>query len=418
MIKKLKRKIIILATISMLILMTVLISVMNLINFSTVTREADNVLSVVSNPDLPFHDQAMGVGGKPKPKKEMNDFLLPGMSPEVPYESRFFTVKLSPEGELLEIDVERIISVDEETIQKYVSQAMAKSADRGFVGSFRYAKFPGGDSVRLIFLDCGRKLDAFYRYLWTSIAIGLCGCGLVFLLFLLAANRMIRPIAESYEKQKRFITDAGHEMKTPLTVIAANVDLLEADMGENECLSDIREEAARLSSLTGSLVSLSRMEEAENRILKIDFPISDLITEEASAFRGPISAQKKSFLVQVPPNLSMNGSPEAIRQLISILLDNALKYSPEGGSIALRLTASKRELLLTVSNTTKEPMRDCDLPRLFDRFYRTDASRNSETGGHGIGLSIARAITDAHGGKITASAKSADEFTIAVTLPL
>lgn len=422
MIKKLKRKFIILATVSMLILMTVLISVMNLINFSTVTREADDVLSVLSHPDLPFRDGTDHPEGepmpKPEPEREMGDFLPPGMSPEVPYESRYFSVKISPDGQILETNVERIISVDSETVGKYVKDAQADRRDHGFVGAFRFTKFSDGESTRIVFLDCGRRLDAFYHFLRTSIAIGLCGCAVVFLLFLLVANRIVRPIAESYEKQKRFITDAGHEIKTPLTVIAANVDLLEADIGENECLSDIREETARLSSLTGDLVSLSRMEEAEGAILKTDFPVSDLITEETNTFRAPITAQKKTFTVQVSPNLTMNGSPGAIRQLISILLDNALKYSPEGGGIALSLTASKKELLLTVSNTTKEVMREEELPRLFDRFYRTDTSRNSETGGHGIGLSIARAIADAHGGRITASTKSGNEFTVTVTLPI
>lgn len=422
MIKKLKRKFILLATVSMLILMTVLISVMNLINYTTVIREADDVLSVLSHPDLPFRDQAGHPGGepmpKPKPEREMRDFLPSGMSPEVPYESRFFSVKISPDGQILETNVDRIISVDSETVETYVKKAQADRRSRGFVGAFRYAKFSDGDSARIVFLDCGRRLDAFTHFLRTSAVIGLAGCAVVFLLFLLAANRIVRPIAESYEKQKRFITDAGHEIKTPLTVIAANVDLLEADLGENECLTDIREETARLSSLTGDLVSLSRMEETEGAILKTDFPISDLITEEANAFRAPITAQKKNFSVQVSPDLSMNGSPGAIRQLISILLDNALKYSPEGGSIALSLTASKKELLLTVFNTTKEAMREEELPRLFDRFYRTDTSRSSETGGHGIGLSIARAITDAHGGKITASARSGNEFTVTVTLPI
>ena len=422
MIKKLKRKLIILATVSMLILMTVLISVMNLINFSTVTREADDVLSVLSHPDLPFRDGTDLPGGepmlKPEAKREMGDFLPPGMSPEVPYESRFFSAKITQDGQILETNVERIISVDSETVETYVSKAQADRRDRGFVGAFRFAKFSDGESTRIVFLDCGRRLDAFYHFLRTSVAIGLVGCAVVFLLFLLVANWIVRPIAESYEKQKRFITDAGHEIKTPLTVIAANVDLLEADIGENECLSDIREETARLSSLTGDLVSLSRMEEEEGAILKTDFPVSDLITEEANTFRAPITAQKKTLSVQVSPNLSMNGSPGAIRQLISILLDNALKYSPEGGSIALSLTSSKKELLLSVFNTTKEVMREEELPRLFDRFYRTDTSRNSETGGHGIGLSIARAITDAHGGKITASTKSGNEFTVTVTLPM
>ncbi len=422
MIKKLKRKFILLATASMLILMTVLISAMNLINFSTVKREADDVLSVLSHPDLPFRDQDDRPGEepmpKPEPEREMRDFLPPGMSPEVPYESRYFSVTISPDGQILETNVERIVSVDSETVGAYVREAREDRRDRGFVAAFRFAKFSDGEFERIVFLDCGRRLDAFYHFLGTSIVIGLCGCAAVFLLFLLSANRIVRPIAESYEKQKRFITDAGHEIKTPLTVIAANVDLLETDIGENDYLSDIREETARLSSLTGDLVSLSRMEEGESAILKTDFPVSDLIAEEANAFCAPIAAQNKSFSVQITPDLSMNGSPGAIRQLVSILLDNALKYSPEDGSIALSLNVLKKELLLSVSNTTKEAMREEDLPRLFDRFYRTDTSRSSETGGHGIGLSIAQAITDAHGGKITASAKNRNEFTVTVTFPM
>ena len=433
MIHKLKRKFILLATAAMLALMTVLLLAMNLINFTAVKNEADSVLSVLSHPDLPFRNQdptaeavPEGHAGSapdkaaegepmPKPEKEMKDFLPPGMSPEVPYESRYFTVRLSPEGEILKTDVDRIVSVDSAEAEKYVNAARESRADHGFVGNFRFAKFADGQGTRIVFLDCGRRLDAFTRFMWISIAIGLCGCALVFLLFWAASGRIVRPMAESYAKQKRFITDAGHEMKTPLTVIAANAELLEADFGENECLSDIREQTERLAALTGDLVTLARMDEAETAILKTDFPVSDLVAEAAGAFRAPMTAQNRSFTAEITPGLSMHGSPGAVRQLVSVLLDNALKYSPEGGAVLLCFTASKRELVLSVKNTVRVPLREEDLPRLFDRFYRTDASRSSETGGHGIGLSVAKAIADAHGGKIVASLPREGEFAITVT---
>ncbi len=409
MIKRLKRKFMILATLSALLLMAVLVGAMNIINYSAVVAEADRVLEVLSQPGGPG-------GQKPPGEPNKGDFLPHGMSPEVPYESRYFTATVS-DGEIIETDTARIISVDRAAAENYATAAMSKSADRGFLGPFRYCKapFPGG--TRLIFLDCGRKLDAFYRFMWISVGIGLLGCVVVFAVFLLAAGRILRPIAESYEKQKRFITDAGHEIKTPLTIIGANIDLLEADFGENESISDIRQQTKRLSELTGDLVYLSKMEEGEKALQKVDFPISDLVSETAAAFHA--LAQKKEYQVQVTPGLTMHGAPDAIRQLVSVLLDNAMKYSPEGGLVSLDLTAQKKALVLSVYNTTGEALRPEQLSHLFERFYRADASRNSETGGHGIGLSIAKAIVDAHGGKITAATPTTGtDLKITVTLPM
>ncbi len=405
MIKRLKRKFIVLATLSAFLLMAVLVGAMNMINYSAVVAEADRVLAVLSRPG----------GQKPPGEPNRGDFLPPGMSPEVPYESRYFTATVSGDGTIIEADTSKIISVDRAAAEDYATAALSKNADRGFLGPFRYCKapFPGG--TRLVFLDWGRKLDAFYRFMWISVGIGLLGCVAVFAVFLLAAGRILRPIAESYEKQKRFITDAGHEIKTPLTVIGANIDLLEADFGENESISDIRQQTKRLSALTGELVYLSKMEEGEKALQKVDFPVSDLVSETAASFHA--LAQKKEYRVQVTPNLTMHGAPDAIRQLVSVLLDNAMKYSPEGGLVTLDLTAQKKALVLSVYNSTGEALRPEQLSHLFERFYRADASRNSETGGHGIGLSIAKAITEAHNGKITAATPTGADLRITVTIP-
>ena len=160
------------------------------------------------------------------------------------------------------------------------------------------------------------------------------------------------------------------------------------------------------------------MEESENTLTKIEFPISDLIAETAQQFNALAQSQKKEYRVQIEPNVTMCGAPDAIRQLISILLDNAMKYSPDGGIVTLDVYTNKKMLLVSVFNTVVTPVSNENLSHLFDRFYRTDASRNSETGGHGIGLSIAQAITTAHNGKITAETVSGSDFRITVTMPL
>lgn len=415
MIKKLKKRFLLLATVSMFVLMTILVALMNLVNYSSVLTETDMILDVLSQPNAPFDNPQKMPG---RPPQDMRAFIPHGMSPEVPYESRYFTAMVAKNGKIEETDSSRIISVDQESIAAYVQSAMESGKDRGFIGQFRFAKQTDDRMTRLIFLDCGRKIDSFRTFMWTSIIVGLSGCILVFLLFLFAADRIIRPIAESHEKQKRFITDAGHEIKTPLTIIGANLDLLEADYGENESLSDIRTQTKRLSELTGDLIYLSKMEEQDHALAKVEFPVSDLIMETAQQFHMLAEAGNKEYSLQIQPNLTMCASPDAIRQLTAILLDNAMKYSPDGGIVTLHLSASKKMLLLSVYNNTADPVSKENLVHLFDRFYRTDASRNSETGGHGIGLSIAQAITAAHNGKITAETKNGFDLTITAALPL
>jgi signal transduction histidine kinase len=338
------------------------------------------------------------------------------MSPEVPYESRFFFVLVSTEGEIHKPDLSRIISVDDDLAKEYISYAISSKKDRGFVGQFRFLKTIDEEGTRILFLDCGRRLDSFRSFLMISVVVGLIGCIVVFIAFVIAAGRIAAPIAESYEKQKRFISDAGHEIKTPLTIINANVDLLELD-GENEELTDIRQQTTRLTELTNNLIMLSKMEEAEHTLQKIEMPLSDTVSETAASFRAPAASRGLSFLIQVTPGITIEGSPDAIRQMVSVLLENAMKYSPEGGEVTLDLRLHRKTAVLSVTNTTDEQIDEKELQQVFDRFYRTDLSRNSQTGGHGIGLSIAKAIACAHGGSITAAAKNGHEFSITVSIP-
>ena len=338
---------------------------------------------------------------------------------EMPYESRFFTVTVNAAGDVLSVDTGKIAAVDMADAVEYAQEALESGKERGFIDDYRWRKADTEDGALLLFLDCGRNLDTFRSFLLTSLAVSALGLLAVFLLILAFSGRVVRPVAESYEKQKRFITDAGHEIKTPLAIIEADADVLEMELdGESEWLSDIRLQTRRLTDLTNDLVYLSRMEERADGAPFVDFPLSDVVDETAQSFHSRAMQKRQTFTGEIERNLTLHGDEKAIRQLVSILLDNAVKYAPEDGVIRLKLSRQGKNAALSVWNTTATPIPRESLDKLFDRFYRTDPSRSSETGGHGIGLSIAKAVVGAHRGKITAETDDGQALQITALLPL
>lgn len=421
MIKKLRRRFIVLAVAALFALLAVLVTGMNIINYCSVLKEADGILSILSRNkgdfprddrpnDLPSGEQPTEPDGQNKPQP------LPGLSPEAPYESRYFSVLLDADGNALYTDTKRIAAVDEQTAVEYAQTADADGKETGFLGVYRYIRSAEPEGTRIVFLDCSRSLDAFRSFFTASVGIALAGFAVVSLLFALLAGRIVQPIAESYEKQKRFITDAGHEIKTPLTIIRANTDLLEMELGENESLHDIRTQAERLTALTNDLVTLSRMEESAE-LPKVDFPLSEVVSEAAADFRAPARAHGQTLVCNITPMLTLHGDSASLAKLVALLLDNALKYAPDGSTVTLTLARSGKNTSLCVENPTLRPLERETLPHLFDRFYRADASRNSGTGGYGIGLSVAKAIVTAQGGKIQATMPDGNTFRITATFP-
>lgn len=401
MIKKLQLKFVLICMLSLLVVLSVILVGMNIVNYQNVITEADELLALLSENKGRFPSLG-GPGG----------MLPPHMSPELPYETRYFTVTMDEQtGAIIHIDTGRIAAVDTQDARRFAGRA---EGSRGFVEEFRYIRCDEGQQERLIFLDCGRRLDACRDFLLTSVLISLIGYALVFLLVLFFSSRIARPFAESYEKQKRFITDAGHELKTPLTIIRADADVLEMELGKNEWLEDIQRQTARLSALTADLVLLSRMEERTD-LPMIEFPISDVVAEIGQSFLAPAQTQGKRLSLQISPMLTIRGNDRAIAQLTSILLDNAVKYAPADTLILLRLEKQGRSILLIVDNETVQPLGKEQLAQLFDRFYRGDSARATQ--GHGIGLSVAKAIVTAHGGKITAAMSGTDTLRITAQLP-
>ena len=425
MIKRLRRKLIIACMASLAIVLTVILGGVNLMSYYKVVSDADAVLTLLDAnggafPKGPSRQEEQSAGDTLPPdapggKKAPFDQRV--MSPETPFESRFFSVLLGEDGQPLRIDTGQIAAVDEGEAVLYAQNVSASGRSSGFWGNYRYLLCQDAQGSLIIFLDCGRSLSSFRTTLLTSVLLALLGLVSVLVLLLLLSKRIVRPMAESYEKQKQFITDAGHELKTPMTIISADADLAEMECGDNQWISDIRLQAQRLAGLTNDLIYLSRMEEEQPKLQLIDFPLSDVAEEMAQSFQSLAKSQEKEVSLHIQPMLSFHGDEKSIRQLLSILLDNALKYSPAGGHLELGLGKQGRSIVLTVSNPSVQPIERDKLSHLFDRFYRADQSRSSQTGGYGLGLSIARSIVLAHKGKIRAESPDGQTLTIMIHLP-
>lgn len=432
MIKKLRMKLVITSMVSLLLVLLVIEGIVGILNYRKIVTDADRILNILAQNDGKFPKMAYKEpevekseepGGIPEDnpgKGHPDDRNITGMmSAEMPYESRFFSVVLNEDGEMVTVDTGKVASVDTSTAMEYAQTVWDAGKMQGFMKDYRYlvCKSESASEVRITFLDRGRELSNFNNLIITGLGVTALGLGAVFILMVFLSARITKPFAENYEKQKRFITDAGHELKTPLTIIDADAEVLEMDLGENEWLSDIQSQSRRLADLTNDLIILSRMEENRREITAVDFPFSDMVEETVNTFQVLARTQNKTLVSEITPMISVCGDGKALNRLVMILLDNAVKYSEEGGRILVRLEKEKKRIRLSVYNTTEFISRE-QLAHLFDRFYRTDSSRNSQTGGYGLGLSIAAATVEAHRGRITASTEDEKSLMIIVTLPV
>jgi|GEM_PF-39240 len=336
-------------------------------------------------------------------------------SEETRFESRYFSVTADETGKILSVSTANIAAVSSSEAREYAQEVLAGNKTSGFLDDYRYLVRDTGSGRVVVFLDCTRSLGNAQSFLLTSLLVSLAAFALVTVLIVFASGKILRPVAESYQKQKGFITDAGHELKTPIAVIEADAAVLEMEIGENEWVNDIKNQTKRLADLTGELTYLARMDEGRTDTVMIGFPISDVVEETASSFQSRAIVAGKTFTTDIEPMLEYTGDEAQIRKLTSILLDNAVKYSTENGKIALKLFRKNKNIILTVSNTAENVTADM-CTHMFDRFYRGDESRSSEKGGFGIGLSIAQSIAEAHRGKITASPKGSGEIEITAQL--
>lgn len=265
---------------------------------------------------------------------------------------------------------------------QYAQEAAASGENTGREGRFKYRIAPSRDGrgSLVVFLDVSEDTRSMLTVAVLSLLAG-AGCWLAaFLAVMLLSKRAISPIAESMARQKQFITDAGHEIKTPLAIIRANADALELHEGESRWSRNIRSQTERLDE-----GGAARPEAAE-------LELSQLIEDAAAQFAGPAEAAGLGLKTEIEPGLKLRGVPETVTELAGILLDNAVKYSAPGSVISLRLVREGGRSVLSVRNRCEERPREPE--RLFDRFYRGDAARTQSSGGSGLGLAIARALAE------------------------
>ena len=377
-----------------------LLCVVNLWNHVSVTRQQDETLSrlmEVEDQKAPFSPER----GKPP----FDDWVH--FSPEVQYSLRFFSVHYAPDGTLMRVNQDFVVSVSESDAERYAQAALSGGKSKGYENGYRYLIRTSEMETVVLFLNSERELQTMRSLLWITLAIAGGSLLVVFGLVVLFSRRAIMPYLKNMEAQKQFITNAGHELKTPLTAISTSADVLAMEHEDDEWVKNIQLQAGRLSKLIGNLVTLSRLDEENPFPVRTEFSLSDALWEISEPFGSVSQAKGKLYTQDIADGLTVTGDRAAIQQMVSVLLDNALKYSPAGGSIRLAARRSGKRAEITVSNTV-DAAQDIDTARLFDRFYRADESHSGTVSGTGIGLSIAKATVQAHGGKI--SAKQTDHM--------
>lgn len=414
MIRRLRNRFIRITTLSVaavVLLLTVILNVANYISTDsdlrgtlTLISENQGTIPVSDSADVP--EPADSDGPPPAPPTGMPGGRDGRFTPETPFSTRYFVLRYADDGTLALADLTKIASVTEDDTAAYLAAALENGEGYGRCGSFRFLVVKTGENQNMaIFLDSYQQLRAMRTVLVWSLAAD-AGCTLlVLLLVVLLSRRAIDPVVRSAQRQKQFITDASHELKTPITVIATSLKVLEMEVGQQKWIDKAQAQTEKLTELVNSLVTLSRMDEEESPLKMAPFPISDAVTETAESFREHALSQGHGLTLTIQPGLTYRGDEYAVRQLVSILLDNAVKYAAPGSPITLTLEKSRRGVVLRSGNRCTEPG-GIDTEKLFDRFYQADPSRGS--GGFGVGLSIARSIAEGHHGTIRAELEDED----------
>ncbi len=325
---------------------------------------------------------------------------------ELRYSTRYFAVIFDSDYNTLSVKTNHIASVDQDDAVSLALYATQRAMSFGNFGNYYYlvSTLDNGE-IMVVYMDCSSQVMTNMRILY--IAGFLCIAGLIISVLLLSAisNRIVAPEIENAKRQKQFITNASHELKTPLAVIRANTELEEMINGETEWSQSTMRQIDRLNGLIQNLVMISRSAEQNDDAIVTDVDFTKIADETAETFTPVATQDGKRFEKQIGENIRMRGDESQLRQLISLLLDNAIKYCDDDGLVRIMLSKKGRTATLIVSNTYAEGA-DINYSRFFDRFYREDQSHNVDQGGYGIGLSIAESLVHQYKGSINATWKA------------
>ena len=394
MFKKSRRKIVV-AIMSILVLLWVgTLGVIYASSYFEMTKQNEQMLQ--AHAEMYSLSNSFGEMMPPnRPKPNANH----GFNPESPMFqlSTFYTVAVSYDGDILEIKNEPpTVHTDDDL--KSLAQSIIKSGrNSGAENNLAFYKMDKGGYTLITFKDntvINESAMTLFRY---TLIFGALALVLFFFLSVYLARKIVNPLEESYQKQKQFISDAGHELKTPVSVVNANAELLSREIGENQWLQNIQYENERMGKLVGQLLELARTENVTPQMEHID--LSRLVAGEALPFESVAFEKGLVLNNNIIDGIAVKGNSTQLKQIVSILLDNAIRHSKGGGEVWLTLIKEHGVAKLSVINKGVEIPAE-QREHIFERFYRVDTARNGEDKHYGLGLAIAKAITTSHKGNI------------------
>ena len=399
MTKTLKRRFIIFTMTAVTCLLVFIVLAINSLNWMMLERQSDMMLETLVDADGSF--QQMDFNRPPPFSRPLDMDRMRA--------SRFFIVRSDQSGNIVDVNIDQISAIDHETAKSYALEVLKADDTSGRMHGYKFAVKQLGPNTLTFFMDTSEQSENFRMVLFVSSAIAVLCWVILLIIVILLSSKVIRPVLVGMEKQKQFITNAGHEMKTPLAIIQSNNDTMALIHGENKYNVHIRNQTKRLNVLMSNLLTLAKLDE-EIPLPTETVNISDVTNELLPVYMEDAGTRNLQFSVQIEPNVVIQTNKDSFRQMLTILLDNALKYTPDGGNIRLSLARDGRHIQIITENTC-DPSLEPDPERLFERFYRGDAARTQkESSGYGIGLSAARAICENFGGKLTAEYSSADSI--------
>lgn len=359
-------------------------------------------------------------GGKTPPKSEIGGkpFSPPGALTPV------FCVLVGADGAVRTVTEDTAVDMSEETLAQAVSLALEGDRDEGVLNALnlRYLLRETAAGTKIAFADRSGEIRSMLSLVITSLLVGLGGLTAFFFISLFLSSWALRPVKRAWEQQRQFVADASHELKTPLTVILANTDILLAHKEESiarqeKWVAYIGDEARRMKGLVDDMLFLAKADAAREPLPALPLSLSDAVWSCLLPFESVAYEQRITLCSDVAPDIQVTGDEGQLKQLVRILLDNACKYAGEKGVVTLTLEREGDKARLMVNNTGA-PIPPEHLPRLFERFYRADPSRSRDQGGYGLGLAIAHSITGRHRGRITVDSQEKTGTTFTVWLPL
>lgn len=388
------------------IIAIVLLSIMafvNVTNFYNLKRSSDELLkTLVENngvmPSFKLNDNS----------KEEKTVYLKNFS------NRFFTVKTDNKKNVITVNTDDVFFTSASEAVEYAKDVLSSGKSRGYYGGFKYVVENTENGKLIAFVDVVKDFDVFYSNLGNSVVISFFVLGFVTFFSFVLSKKAVAPMVQAYEKQNAFITDASHELKTPLAIINTSTDVLEMESGESKWTGNIHKQVNRLNGLIGNLISLTKLEESDD-LDRLEFSLSDTLDDCVMDVKDYALSLDKNIVTDIEKDISFKGDEKLIRQVIGILLDNAIKYAREKSDINVKLTKQNKKIVFTVENEA-DNLEIKNYNILFERFYRADSSRNSKTGGYGIGLSIAQSIVLKHKGKISADSFDGERIVFTVKL--